>query len=147
MRYNKYRSSLTNRIIMIREILFSRNRFLIRKRATEEIRGKDLIFYCELYFQKTDSKIENQYIGEYVMFSSKDKTIFLAIVKIISPRGLVQYYLEDGNRFRRASIVEVEDKIYAFEKEFQEKYEIIIRDAEIDALMDEALSVAKWELF
>lgn len=132
---------------MTREELFPRSQFPIRKKTSYGIPEKRLKFYVELYFEKTDKKFEGQMVGEYVRISSDDGSVYLTSAKKIYPDRTVKYYLETGGVLEWISEKAMEVKIRSFEKEFQEKYEIVIIDEDADLLMQNALDAAKWKKF
>lgn len=132
---------------MTREELFPRSQFPIREKTSYGIPEKRLKFYVELYFEKTDKEFEEQMVGEYVRISSNDGSVSMISAKKIYPDRTVKYYLETEGMLEWISEKALEVKIRSFEKEFQEKYEIIIINEDADLLMQSALDAAKWKKF
>ena len=132
---------------MTREELFPLQRYRVRKRTEFEVPGKRVKCTVELYFEESDGRLRGQWIGEYTGTASEDKTVRLAVAKIISPVGHMAYYIETRGVFAKILPENLMLAVRAFEKEFQEKYEIIITDPETDALISEALAEAQWEQF
>jgi len=132
---------------MTREELFPRSKFPVRKKTSYAIPEKRLKFYIELYFEKTDGVFERQRVGEYAKITSDDGTVALISAKVIYPDRTVEYYLETNGALESVSEETLEEKIRSFEKEFQEKYKIIVIDEDADQLMLDALDSAKWTKF
>lgn len=132
----------------MRQILFPRDIFLVGKRTICKLDKKGLLINIELYFEKSDLFFHGQFIGERVIMTSEDKTMFLGISKIISPEGYKTHYREyEDGKFKAISEESAEKIIRTFEKEFQEKYEIIITGEETDELICQKIDSAKWQYF
>ena len=127
------------------EELFPADNYRIRKYACFEIPAKKLKIIVELFFQKSDKHVRGQFAGEHKSTSSLDETMSLGVATATSPRGEVAYYLQSGLDLKKILPENLLKIVRAFEKEFQEKYEIIIADPETDALISEMLKNAKWE--
>ena len=132
---------------MTRQELFPTDKYKIRKRAAFELPGKKVKVEVEPYFQKSDKHLRGQFIGEYTVTASRDGTVRLAVAKTISPDGQMTYYIERSGEFQKILPENLRIMVRAFEKEFQEKYEIIITDPETDALISEMLERTSWEIF
>ena len=132
---------------MTREELFPRSKFPIRKRTSYAIPEKQLKFYVELYFEKTDKVFEGQHVGEYAKITSNDGTVSLISTRVIYPDSTVDYYLETEGALKLVSEETMERKMRSFEKEFKKKYGIIIINGGADQLMTRALNSAKWTRF
>mgnify|MGYP001562621472 CR=1 FL=1 len=127
------------------EELFPDDKYRIRKYARFEIPAKKLKVVVELFFQKSDKHVRGQFVGEYKSTASVDGTMSLSTATAISPRGEITYYLQTERGLEKILPENLIKIVRAFEKEFQEKYEIIITDEETDALISEMLKNAKWE--
>lgn len=134
---------------MTKTTLFPKEKYQIRKKTRLELPEKWLCLIFELYFESTDTKLLGQHVGEYTAaFSTVDPKLSLRTAKVVLPSGEVVYYQEtaDGD-FRQLRDEEIDELVRAFEKEFQEKYEIVIRDEETDNLMTSELDATSWENF
>ncbi len=125
--------------------LFPADKYRIKKFTSFEIPTKKLKVEVKLFFQKSDKHIHGQFVGEHKSTASVDGTMSLSTATVISPRGEVTYYLQSGQDFKKILPENLLLFVRAFEKEFQEKYEIIITDPETDTLISEMLERAEWE--
>lgn len=138
---------------MKKKHIFTKTDYPHRVKTLFELPKKNLIVSIEIYFTRPEnsrSLLERdgqKAFGEYTHMESKDGSLSLGVAKIISEHDAFIYFLECDSKFAEIPVEELEELIHEFEKEFQEKYEIIIRDRATDVLIDRMTDVAVWESF
>lgn len=132
---------------MTRKRLFPRDLFPIRKCAHFTLADGRITIMMEIYFEKTDTLITGQRIGEYTAVTSPDGRILLASAKVIEEDGQTTYYIEQSGRLRRILPENLEILTKAFEKGFKLVHGIDFSDQEHSDAISRGMDTVHWERF